>query len=121
MYRVPDSDSDSTDSNLLRVTGSENELKDEDRSVNSENSSSDYETCDSQEYHTMSDHTMSDQNMTDHTFPPVEQQDAPQAPPEQPGQQQPGLTNIPNITAAQYQALREMIIAEIANQQTPPS
>ncbi|KAI0997616.1 hypothetical protein K3495_g10572 [Podosphaera aphanis] len=44
---------------------------------------------------------------------------AQQQPNQQP--QQPGIANIPNITASQYQVLREMIIAEIANQQTQPS
>ncbi|TQS33803.1 hypothetical protein Golomagni_05840 [Golovinomyces magnicellulatus] len=62
---------------------------------------------------------MSDQNISDHTFRPVEQQDEPQRHSEQPGQQshQHGSVDIPYITPSQYQAIREMILADIANQQ----
>ncbi|RKF83694.1 hypothetical protein GcM3_009050 [Golovinomyces cichoracearum] len=84
MFRVPDSDDYTNDSNTSQISVSEEDSTDKEKPVasNSKKSSSDYETCESQE-----NQTMTDQNMSDHDFRRVEQQDVPQGHPEQPGQQ----------------------------------
>ena len=101
MYRVPDSDSESTNSLNFQVTNLENDLTDkveEPIVLNSEKNSSDFESC-----HSQTDQIMSDQDMPDHVLSTMEQQSASQRQPEQPSQQpqQPGFTNIPNITPSQ--------------------
>ncbi|RKF73279.1 hypothetical protein GcC1_090021 [Golovinomyces cichoracearum] len=81
IFRVPDSDDYTNDSNTSRISISEDDSTDEEKTVasNSKKSSSDYETCESQE-----NQTMIDQNVSDHDFWRVEQQDGPQGHPEQP-------------------------------------
>ncbi|RKF60266.1 hypothetical protein GcM3_167009 [Golovinomyces cichoracearum] len=84
MFRAPDSDDYTNDSNTSRISISEDDSTDEEKLVafNSKKSSSDYETCESQE-----NQIMSDQNMSNHVFRQEEQQDRPPGHPEQPGQQ----------------------------------
>ncbi|RKF73453.1 hypothetical protein GcC1_089026 [Golovinomyces cichoracearum] len=57
MFRVPDSDDYTNDSNTSRISISEDDSTDEEKTVasNSKKSSSDYETCESQENQTMTD------------------------------------------------------------------